>query len=128
MRESWTEMNEIAVDEIAETSDWKNGPCPLCKQKLDRTNTHERKLPFGIARNAIRTKPAPCARRMLLWMLPTEPYSGQNSLSPVPTETVVLSLPSITGTNIAPSFAGDSAIMSWNKRDASESLEVNHEE
>ena len=69
-------------------------------------------IPFGIARNPMSTKPLPCAQRMRLWMFPIEPYNGQNSFWPVATDTVVLSLPSMTGTNIAPWFAGVSARIS----------------
>jgi len=35
-------------------------------------------------------------------MLPIERYTGQYSLFPVATETVVLSLPRMMGTNVAP--------------------------
>jgi hypothetical protein len=48
-------------------------------------------------------------------MLPIDPYKGQNSLLPVPTETVVLSLPKIIETNIAPWFSGSSARISYQK-------------
>lgn len=40
-------------------------------------------------------------------------YTGQYSLLPVPTETVVLSLPKMTGMTIAPCVFGSSAMVSY---------------
>ena len=66
---------------------------------------------FGMDRKATRTRPDPCARLILLWMLPIEAYSGQYSMWPVPMETVVLSLPRMMGTNKAPCVVGFSEII-----------------
>ena len=83
--------------------------------KFSRCNTQwwkdHNKL-FGIDRKPTRTRPDPCARLILLWMLPIEAYRGQYSMWPVATETVVLSLPRTMGTNKAPCVEGSSEIIS----------------
>ena len=71
-------------------------------------------LLLGIARKPRRTRPFLCARRALLWMFPMERYTGQYSVCPVATETVVLSLPRMMGTSMDPCVMGSSAIISYN--------------
>ena len=68
---------------------------------------------FGIGRNATGSKAFPCALRAILVKLPGDIYTGWYSWCPVATETVVLSLPTTTGTNMAPCVDSSLAISSF---------------
>lgn len=57
--------------------------------------------------------PFPCPRRAVFVMFPGDTYTGWYSWWPVATETVVLSLPQITGTNIAPCVEASTDILSY---------------
>ena len=57
---------------------------------------------FGIAKKPSKTRPFRWARQVVLWIFLIDRYIGQYSLLPVATETVVLLLPRMMGTNIAP--------------------------
>ena len=59
-----------------------------------------------------RTMPFQCACQVLLRMFPIDMYTGQYWLWPVAMETVVLSLPSIIGTNMDPCVSGSWVMMS----------------
>lgn len=67
-------------------------------------------IPLGVDKNAITTTPFLCPRRAPLWIFPIDRYTGQYSLSPVATDTVVLSLPRMSGTKKAPWVSGSSLI------------------
>lgn len=73
-------------------------------------------LPFGMGKNPIKTSASLWARRRWLWTFPTERYTGWYSCCPVATETVVLSLPSITGMKIAPWVSRSTEIRSFQDR------------
>lgn len=70
-------------------------------------------LLFGIARKARSVTAFRWARRTLLWTSPLDIYKGWYSLWPVPTETVVLSLPRTIGQKVDPWFLGSFAISSY---------------
>jgi hypothetical protein len=62
----------------------------------------EKNILFGMGRKATGTTPFPCPRRAVFVMFPSDAYTGWYSWPPVPTDTVVLSLPAMMGTNIDP--------------------------
>ena len=67
---------------------------------------------FGFARKARGVTAFRWARRTLLWTSPLDMYNGWYSLWPVPTETVVLSLPRKAGQKVEPWFLGSFTILS----------------
>ena len=68
---------------------------------------------MGIGRKPRSTKPSRWALQTLLWILPIDKYTGQYSLLPVATKTVVLLLPIIIGTIIESCMFGSFAMMSY---------------
>jgi hypothetical protein len=69
---------------------------------LESVNNSQNHVLFGIARKPIGITALRCARRTGFRTFPIERYKGWYSISPVPTVTVVLSLPRMMGTNMLP--------------------------
>lgn len=67
-------------------------------------------IPFGIERKATGRTEFPCPQRAVFVRFPGEMYTGWYSWWLVATETVVLSLPAITGTSIDPCVTLSAAI------------------
>jgi hypothetical protein len=70
--------------------------------RAQRMNIRMTDALFGMGRNATGITALPCPRRAVFEIFPADAYTGWYSWWPVATDTVVLSLPEKTGTNIEP--------------------------
>ena len=91
-----------AGDRISENLSVFTGVCWLGNDKLNELKKLKSDALFVIGRKATRTTPFPCPHQAVFVMFPSDAYTGWYSWPPVATDTIVLSLPAMIGTNIDP--------------------------